>query len=89
VKFTTYFAAGRSFVLLQVLKSCINGHPFQASPTFMFHCSQLHEAIAAATKTLQSLAGLDAQVRKAADLIDQCLRAGNKIAGVRERRQRG
>ena len=55
----------------------------------MFHCSQLHEAIAAATKTLQSLAGLDAQVRKAADLIDQCLRAGNKIAGVRERRQRG
>ena len=40
---------------------------------------QLHEAIAAATKTLQSLVDLDTQVRKAADLIDQCLRAGNKL----------
>ena len=40
---------------------------------------QLHEAIAAATKTLQSLVDLDAQVGKAADLIDRCLRAGNKL----------
>jgi D-sedoheptulose 7-phosphate isomerase len=65
--------------LLQALKSCINGHRFQASPTPMSHCSQLHEAINAATKTLQSLVGLDAQVTQVADLIEQCLRAGNKL----------
>src|SRR5215813_5622959 len=40
---------------------------------------QLHEAIAAAMKTLQSLVALDAQLGKAADLIDQCLREGNKL----------
>src|SRR5262245_4678062 len=40
---------------------------------------ELHEAIAAATRTLQSLVALDAQVGKAADLIDRCLRAGNKL----------
>src|SRR5215468_3778987 len=40
---------------------------------------QLHEAIAAAIKTLQSLVAFDAQVGEAADLIDQCLRAGNKL----------
>jgi phosphoheptose isomerase len=45
----------------------------------MSHLPQLHEAIAAATKTLQSLVDLDAQIGKAADLIDQCLRAGNKL----------
>ena len=45
----------------------------------MSHLPQLHEAIAAATKTLQSLVDLDAQIGKAADLIDQCLCAGNKL----------
>src|SRR5438552_13607750 len=45
----------------------------------MSHLPQLHEAIAAATKALQSLVDLDAQIGKAADLIDQCLRAGNKL----------
>ena len=39
----------------------------------------LKSAIAAAKETLQSLLDLDAQVAKAADLIDQCLRAGNKL----------
>jgi D-sedoheptulose 7-phosphate isomerase len=39
----------------------------------------LKNAVAAATKTLKSLSGLDAQVGKAADLIEQCLRAGNKL----------
>jgi phosphoheptose isomerase len=39
----------------------------------------LKNAIAAATKTLQSLLDLDAQVAKAADVIEQCLRAGNKL----------
>ena len=39
----------------------------------------LKNAVAAATKTLKSLSGLDAQVAKAADLIEQCLRAGNKL----------
>src|SRR5881296_2907251 len=39
----------------------------------------LKSALAAATKTLQSLADLNAQVEKATDLIEQCLRAGNKL----------
>jgi D-sedoheptulose 7-phosphate isomerase len=39
----------------------------------------LKGAIAAARETLQSLGHLDAQVTKAADLIEQCLRAGNKL----------
>ena len=39
----------------------------------------LKNAVAAATKTLKSLSGLDAQVAKAADLIEQCLRSGNKL----------
>ena len=45
----------------------------------MSNLPQLHEAIAAATKTLQSLVDLDAKVGEAADLIEQCLRAGNKL----------
>jgi len=39
----------------------------------------LKKSIAAAKETLRSLVDLDAQVRKAADLIEQCLRAGNKL----------
>jgi len=39
----------------------------------------LKSAIAAANETLQSLLDLDGHVTKAADLIDQCLRAGNKL----------
>jgi phosphoheptose isomerase len=38
-----------------------------------------HQAISNSIQTLQSLVDLDAQVRKAADLIEQCLRAGNKL----------
>ena len=39
----------------------------------------LKSAIAAAKETLQSLFDLDAQLAKAADLIEQCLRGGNKL----------
>jgi phosphoheptose isomerase len=39
----------------------------------------LKNAVAAAKETLQSLLDLDTHVRKAADLIQQCLRAGNKL----------
>jgi len=39
----------------------------------------LKRAVTAATKTLQSLVDLDSQFAKAADLIEQCLRAGNKL----------
>jgi phosphoheptose isomerase len=39
----------------------------------------LKSAVAAAAETLQSLVDLDAQVESAADLIEQCLRAGNKL----------
>src|SRR5205809_3251587 len=39
----------------------------------------LKNAVAAAKETLQSLLDLDAQLAEAADLIEQCLRAGNKL----------
>jgi phosphoheptose isomerase len=39
----------------------------------------LDGAVAAAKETLESLLDLDAQVAKAADLIEQCLRAGKKL----------
>jgi phosphoheptose isomerase len=39
----------------------------------------LKRAVVAAKETLQSLLDLDSQVAKAADLIEQCLRAGNKL----------
>ena len=40
---------------------------------------QLRDAIAAATETLRALSGLEPQMAQAADVIDQCLRAGNKL----------
>ena len=46
----------------------------------MGHSSEmLTTAIAAARETLQSLLALDSEVAKAAELIEQCLRAGNKL----------
>ena len=39
----------------------------------------LNRAVVAANTTLQSLFALDAQVAKAADLIEESLRAGNKL----------
>ena len=39
----------------------------------------LKGAVDAAKETLQSLLDLNAQVAKAADLIEECLRAGNKL----------
>jgi phosphoheptose isomerase len=46
----------------------------------MGHSSDvLKTAIEAARETLQSLLDLDSQVAKAAELIEQCLRAGNKL----------
>ena len=48
----------------------------------------LTNAVAAAKETLQSLLDLESHAAKAADLIEQCLRAGNKLARLREWRQR-
>jgi phosphoheptose isomerase len=46
----------------------------------MGHSSEaLETAIAAARETLRSLLDLDPQVAKAAELIEKCLRAGNKL----------
>jgi phosphoheptose isomerase len=46
----------------------------------MGHSSEaLETAIAAARETLRSLLDLDLQVAKAAELIEKCLRAGNKL----------
>ena len=39
----------------------------------------LRAAIAAATKTFQSLVDLESQLARAAELIEQCLRAGQKL----------
>jgi phosphoheptose isomerase len=39
----------------------------------------LKSAVAAAKETLQSLLDLDARVAKASNLIEECLRAGNKL----------
>lgn len=41
--------------------------------------SNLDRAIADSVRTLESLKNLEPQVSRAADLIDQCLRAGNKL----------
>src|SRR5207237_5311232 len=46
----------------------------------MSHTSSiLDRAIYDSTRTLESLKKLEPQVAKAADLIEQCLRAGNKL----------
>ena len=45
----------------------------------MSRLPQLQEAIADATKTLQSLLDLDVQLGQAADAIKECLRSGNKL----------
>src|SRR5207302_7601909 len=45
----------------------------------MSHLPQFRDAIAAATETLRSLSSLEARMVDAADLIEQCLRAGNKL----------
>ena len=45
----------------------------------MFHLPKLREAIAAATKTLQSIVGLDEKIAKAGELIVDCLTSGNKV----------
>ena len=45
----------------------------------MSHLPQFRDAIAAATETLRSLSSLEARIVEAADLIEQCLRARNKL----------
>src|SRR5258708_16766249 len=45
----------------------------------MSELPQLRDAIEAATQTFRALSCLEPQMAKAADLIDQCLRAGNKL----------
>jgi D-sedoheptulose 7-phosphate isomerase len=40
---------------------------------------QFRDAIAAATEMLRSLSSLEARMVEAADLIDRCLRSGNKL----------
>ena len=45
----------------------------------MSHLTQFRDAIAAATETLRSLSSLEARMVEAGDLIERCLRAGNKL----------
>src|SRR6266704_3863157 len=45
----------------------------------MSHLPQFRDAIAAATETLRSLSSLEARMVEAGDIIEKCLRAGNKL----------
>src|SRR5881227_1458755 len=45
----------------------------------MSHLPQFRDAIAAATETLRSLSSLEARMVEAGDLIERCLRTGNKL----------
>src|SRR6266481_3987989 len=45
----------------------------------MSELPQLRDAIEAATQTFRALSSLEPQMAQAADVIDQCLRAGNKL----------
>jgi D-sedoheptulose 7-phosphate isomerase len=45
----------------------------------MSELPQLRDAIEAATESLRALSSLEPQMAQAADVIDQCLRAGNKL----------
>ena len=45
----------------------------------MSELPQLRDAIEAATQTLRALSSLEPQMAHAADVIDQCLRAGKKL----------
>ena len=45
----------------------------------MSHLPQLRDAIADATETLRSLSSLESRIVEGADLIEECLRAGNKL----------
>ena len=45
----------------------------------MSELPQLRDAIEATMQTLRALSSLEPQMARAADLIDQCLRAGNKL----------
>lgn len=45
----------------------------------MSELPQLRDAIEAATQTFRALSSLEPQMAQAADVIDQCLRTGNKL----------
>ena len=45
----------------------------------MSELPQLRDAIDAATQTFRALSSLEPQMAQASDVIDQCLRAGNKV----------
>jgi D-sedoheptulose 7-phosphate isomerase len=68
-----------SFILLQPSKSCINTNRFPTKHPAMSNLPQFRDAVAAATETLRALSTLEPQMAQATDLIDQCLRAGNKL----------
>jgi D-sedoheptulose 7-phosphate isomerase len=52
---------------------------FRMKPAVNAELPQLRDAIEAATQTLRALSSLEPQMAQAADVIDQCLRAGNKL----------
>ena len=51
----------------------------QIKPQSMSELPQFRDAIAAAKETLGSLSSVEPRMVEAADLIEQCLRAGNKL----------
>jgi phosphoheptose isomerase len=56
-------------------------NPLSRTTSFLMSdfSSKLNRAIGNSVRTLESLRNLEPQLRSAADLIEQCLRAGNKL----------
>jgi len=62
-----------------ITKKLYQHHGYQIEVATMSHVPQFRDAVEAATETLRSLLSLESQVVEAADVIEQCLRTGNKL----------
>ena len=73
-----FVAAGHhSFCFNQ--RKAVSRERFRIKPAVNANLPELRDTIEAATQTLRALSSLEPQMAQAADVIDQCLRAGNKL----------
>jgi D-sedoheptulose 7-phosphate isomerase len=70
---------GPALILLRARKAVSTAIASRSSLQPMSEVPQLRDAIEAATQTLRALSSFEPQMAQAADVIDQCLRAGNKL----------